>query len=253
MRILVILVAALVAGSTTVPASRISARADPRPPRPARAFRLPPRGPLVQRAHELRGPRAMLDEPLLGRSLTMWGNASARARVLVTGCANGTRCGGTDAVVSAMFGCPPDDAEIWYLPTLVPGGADLDREPARAGAAAWRQAAADLRPRLAIVFRTGSHAAVRASGLSASAGRRYATLARLSFAPGGGGGLAAWIEDALPGARAITVTLQPGRPTARRASRLAYAIDRLAGTRFAAPAEQERLFYIRRGRDPRQR
>lgn len=194
----------------------------------------------------------MMDERLLGRSLTMWGNASARSRVLVAGCANGTKCGGTDAVVSAMFGCPPDDAEIWYLPTLNPGGADLDLEPAQAGAAAWRQAAADLRPRLAIVFRTGSRAGVRAGGVSESAGRRYARLAGLPFAAGLGGGLAAWTEDALPGTRAITVTLPARRPSARGASRLAYAIDRLAGTRFAAPAEQERLYYIRRGRDPRQ-
>jgi hypothetical protein len=252
-RILVILVAALVAGSATAPSSRIAARVDPLPPRPSRAYPLPPRGPLVQRAHELRGPRAMMDERLLGRSLTMWGNVSARSRVLVAGCANGTRCGGTDAVESAMFGCPPDDAEIWYLPTLDPGGADLDLDPAHAGAAAWRQAAADLRPRLAIVFRTGPRAGVRATGLGERAGRRYARLARLPFAAGGGGGLSAWTQDALPRARAITVTLPPGRPSARRASRLAYAIDRLAGTRFAAPAEQERLYYIHRGRDPRQR
>jgi hypothetical protein len=253
MRFLVILVAALAAGSATEPRSRIAAGVNPLPPRPARVFPLPPRGPLVQRAHELPGPRAMMDEPLLGRSLTMWGNASARSRVLVAGCVNGTRCGGTDAVVSAMFGCPPDDAEIWYLPTLNPRGADLDLEPAHGGAAAWRQAAADLRPRLAIIFRTGPRAGVRASGRSEAVGRRYARLARLPFAPGAGGGLAAWTQAALPRARAITVTLPPGRPSVRRASRLAYAIDRLTGTRFAGPAEQERLYYIRRGRDPRQR
>jgi hypothetical protein len=251
MRILVLLVAAPLAGSASAPASRVD---SPSPPAmPSHAFPLPPRGPLAERALELRGPRAMMDERLLGRSVTMWGNAAAHSRVLVAGCANGVRCGGTDAVESAMFGCPPDDAEIWYVPTLDPGGADLDLEPARAGAAAWRQAAADLRPRLAIVFRTGLRATVRAAGTSARAGRRYARLARLPFAAGGGRGLAAWAEGALPGARAITVTLPPGRLAVRRASRLAYAIDRLAGTRFAAPAQEERLRYIRLGRDPRQR
>jgi hypothetical protein len=219
---------------------------------PRLAYPLPARGPLTQRAQELRGPRAMLDEHLLGRSLTMWGNPAARSRVLVAGCASGMRCAGTDAVVSAMFGCPPEDAEIWYFPTLRPGGADLDAEPARAGAAAWRQAAADLRPRLAIVLRTGPRAVVRAAGPSERAGRRYARLAGLPFVAGAGEGLAAWTATALPGSRALTVALPPGRLTPRRASRLAYAIDRMAGTRFAGPAQRERLDYIRLGRDPRQ-
>jgi hypothetical protein len=219
---------------------------------PRLAYPLPARGPLTQRAHELRGPRAMIDERVLGRSLTMWGNAAARHRVLVAGCANGVRCAGTDAVYSAMFECPPDDAELWYLPTLRPGGADLDAEPARAGAAAWRQAVADLRPRLAIVFRTGPRAVVHAAGPGERAGRRYARLARLPFVAGAGEGLAAWTATALPGTRAITVALPAGRLTPRGASRLAYAIDRMAGTRFAAPAQQERLRYIRLGHDPRQ-
>ena len=51
---------------------------------------------------------------------------------------------------------------------------------------------------------------------------------------------------------AITVELPPGRVSARRAVRLAYAIDRLAGTRFAEGAYADRRRMIAFGQDPRE-
>ena len=111
----------------------------------------------------------------------MYGNASTRPRLLVAGCVNGRRCAGTGVVNAAMIGCPPDDAELWYLPTLAPNGADLDATADHLGAAAWRQAVADLRPDTTIAFRTGPRAVVHAAGTGVAAGRRYARLAGLPF------------------------------------------------------------------------
>ena len=91
-----------------------------------------------------------------GRTLTMYGTAKARSRVLVAGCVNGTTCAGTDVVNADLMGCPPPDAELWHFATLDPNGADLDATPAHPGAHAFRQAVADLRPKIAIVFRTGT-------------------------------------------------------------------------------------------------
>ena len=187
-----------------------------------------------------------------GRPLTMYGNSDATTRLLVAGCVNGARCAGTDVVNAALMGCPPPDAELWYFPTLHPNQADLDADPAHPGAQAFRQAAADLRPTVAIVFRTGPRARVSAAGASAAQGRRYARLAALPFTREAGQGLAPWTATALPGTAAITVELPSGRLSARRAVRLAYAIDRLAGTRFANGALEERLRMIAFGQDPRE-
>ena len=63
-------------------------------------------------------------------------------------------------------------------------------------------------------------------------------------------GLAEWTAAARPGTATITVELPGERVSARRASRLAYAIDRLAGTRFAAGATSDRRNLIAHGRDP---
>jgi hypothetical protein len=186
-----------------------------------------------------------------GRPITIYG-AAAGTRVLVAGCVNGTRCAGTDVVHAATVGCPPPDAELWFLPTLQPNEADLDANPAHPGAQAFRQAVADLRPTVAVVFRTGPRARVSAAGPSAAAGRLYARIADLPFTARAGQGLAAWTATALPGTSAITVELPPGRVSARRAVRLAYAIDRLAGTRFAAGAYEDRRRMIAFGRDPRE-
>jgi hypothetical protein len=187
-----------------------------------------------------------------GRTITIYGERDATTRVLVAGCVNGTRCAGTDVVHAATVGCPPPDADLWFLPTLQPNETDLDANPAHPGAQAFRQAVADLRPTVAIVFRTSPRARVSAAGPSAAAGRRYARIADLPFTARAGQGLAAWTVTALPGTSAITVELPPGRVSARRAVRLAYAIDRLAGTRFAAGAYQDRRRMIAFGQDPRE-
>ena len=116
-----------------------------------------------------------------GRTLTMYGTAKTRSRVLVAGCVNGTTCAGTDVVNADVMGCPPPDAELWYFATLDPNGADLDATPDHPGAQAFRQAVADLRPTVAIVFRTGTEPRVHAAGPSTKHGRRFARIARLPF------------------------------------------------------------------------
>ena len=194
----------------------------------------------------------MFAEPTHGRTLTMYGTANARTRVLVAGCVNGTTCAGTDVVNAALVGCPPPDAELWHFATLDPNGADLDATPDAPGAQAFRQAVADLRPTIAIVFRTGAartrlrrrpERARRAAASPASpACRSRATQSE---------GLAAWAATALPGTAAITVELPPGRASKRQATRIAYAIDRLAGTRFAEGAREDRRRMIAFGQDPR--
>jgi hypothetical protein len=215
------------------------------------AHPLPDRGDLTTRAHAIKGPRVMTERSH-GRTITMYGDADATTRLLVAGCVNGTHCAGTDVVNAAAVGCPPPDAELWFLATLQPNGADLDAGPDHPGAQAFRQAAADLRPTTAIAFRTGPRARVSATGSSAAQGRRYAHIAGLPFTSRAGQGLAAWAATALPGTTAITVELPPGRVSARRAVRLAYALDRLAGTRFAAGAYEDRRRMIAFGQDPRE-
>jgi hypothetical protein len=182
----------------------------------------------------------------------MYGNTSKRPRLLVAGCVNGRRCAGTGVVNAAMIGCPPTDAELWYFPTLTPNGADLDATPAHPGAAAWRQAVADLRPTTTITFRTGPKALVRASGAAVPTARRYAGLAGLHFERDPStSGLAGWTAAARHHTAAFTVELPGEQVSARKASRLAYAIDRLAGTRFAAGAQWERRNLLVHGQDPR--
>ena len=250
MRLLIL--AVLLAGFAV---AAVSADVSPTATRPAvpavrssvLAYPLPPRGYLSARARALRGPRVMAAEETNGRSLTMFGNARASRRVLVVGCANGMRCGGTDVVRAAMVGCPPPDAELWYLATLDPQGADLDLMPDHPGAQAFRQAVADLRPTVVVVFRTGDHALVRGGPQA----RRYARLAGLRYAGAGRAGLATWATGVVPHTDAVTVELPGGRASERAAVRLAHAIDRLAGTRFAAGADQDRRRMIAAGRDPR--
>jgi hypothetical protein len=212
---------------------------------------LPPRSRVAVSAAKLKGPRVMT-ETTHGRGLVMYGNTTKRPRLLVAGCVNGRRCAGTGVVSAAMIGCPPPDAELWYFQTLTPNGSDLDATPTHPGAAAWRQAVADLRPTTAIVFRTGPNALVRASGAAVPTARRYARLAGLPFRrEAGSAGLAGWTATARPDTAAFTVELPGAQVSARKASRLAYAIDRLSGTRFAAGAQWERRNLIAHGQDPR--
>src|SRR4051812_24624937 len=89
------------------------------------ASQLPPRGHLTTRAHLLNGPRVMAAEHPHGRTLTMFGDNAAQARLLVAGCANATRCAGSGVINAATIGCPPDDAELWFFATLAPHGTDL--------------------------------------------------------------------------------------------------------------------------------
>ena len=215
------------------------------------AFPLPARSHLTARGHELKGPRVMFAEPIHGRTLTMYGTAKARTRILVAGCVNGTTCAGTDIVNADLVGCPPPDAELWHFATLDPNGADLDATPDHPGAQAFRQATADLRPTTVITFRTGVTPRVYAAGPSTPQGRRFARIARLPFSATQSEGLAAWAATARPDTAAITVELPPGRASKRQATQIAYAIDRLAGTRFAEGARQDRLRMIAFGQDPR--
>ena len=234
------------------PLALAACAADPAPLQPARAVAppaLPPQSHLSARADIFPGPRVMTGRTHR-RAVEMHGVTDARSRVLVTGCANGRRCAGSDVVRTATVGCPPPDAEVWYFRTLDPAGADLDTNPAHPGAAAWRQAVADLRPRFAIVFRTGPAPRVRATGPNLAAARRFARIAGLPFG-GAPGGLAAWTTSVRPRTTSITVELPGERVSARRAVQLAYALDRLAGTRFAAGGLQERLRMIQFGQDPR--
>ena len=207
------------------------------------AAALPPRGHLTTRAHLFRGPRVMTAEHTHGRTLTMFGTARAASRLLVAGCANGTRCAGTDVVRAALIGCPPPDADLWYFASLDPGGADLDVVREHPGALAFHQAAADLRPTIAVIFRTGARSLVRGG----AAARRYARLARLPYARE----TAETLAGTLPATAGVTVELPPGRASKRTAARLAYALDRLAGTRFAKGADYDRRRMIALGRDPR--
>ena len=90
------------------------------------------------------------------------------------------------------------------------------------------------------------------SGAAVATARRYARLARLPFHHDPrAGGLAGWTATARKGTAAFTVELPGDQVSARTASRLAYAIDRLSGTRFAAGAQEERRDLIAHGRDPR--
>ena len=101
------------------------------------------------------------------------------------------------------------------------------------------------------MFRAGPTAAVRAIGPDLAAARRFARTAGVPFARGAPHGLAAWTTSVRPRTTSITVQLPGERASARRAVQLAYALDRLAGTRFAAGALEERLGMIQHHRDPR--
>jgi hypothetical protein len=236
------LLAALAVTGCAAEPTRVSAPA-PRPAAtPVVAPALPSPGHLSARARLLRGPREMSAEHTHGRTLTMRGNHRATRRLLIAGCIDGTTCAGTDVVYAAMIGCPPPDAEMWFFPTLDPGGTDLAAHPEHPGAQAFRQAAVDLRPKIAIVFRNAAQPRVRGR----DAARRFARTAALPYTREAPRGL-----TALPESEQVIVELPPGRPSKRTAARLAHAIDRLAGTRFAQGADEDRRRMIATGQDPR--
>jgi hypothetical protein len=247
---LAVAAALVIAWPTLSPAGEPSA--EPRAER-AVAYALPAARRLQARAAQLGGPRVIGGVPVLGRRIDMWGSTSGRRRMLVAGCVNGWRCGGEDVVGATETGCPPDDVDTWLMRSLRPGGEDLDEQQDTRGAQAWRRAVGGLRPDLAVVFRTGpaGRGTVYAAGRSAAAGRRFATLAGLRFVPTQREGLASWAASALTTTRAMTVELPPGRPGSTDASRMAYALDKLVGTRFADGAQEDRLRMIESGMDPR--
>jgi hypothetical protein len=206
---------------------------------------LPPPGPMAQRRVRWGGgPRgdvqAAAQRSPSGRRIRVHfhGSGTARSRVLVVGCINGRRCAGRQ--IGVGYECPPDDAEFWWIPTLRPEGADLDRVARHPGAAMLRQAVADLRPRVTILYRTGLRAVVRASGSGEAEGRRYARVAGLPFSAAPAPGLAAWIQRVRPGSAAITVELPAARLRGLERQRHAFAAQRLAGTRFVSPVHEAR-------------
>ena len=206
---------------------------------------VPPPGPMAEQRHRwggvARGDAATATpRSRSGRRIRVrfHGSGTARSRVLVAGCIAGRRCAGQQVPVA--YECPPTDAELWWMPTLRPEGADLDRAPREPGAAALRQAVADLRPRTTVLYRTGPAAVVRAAGTGQAAARRYARLTGIPFRPADPGGLAGWIQAVRPGAAAITVELPAGRMPHLEAQRHGYAIQRLALTRSAYPVREAR-------------
>ena len=167
--------------------------------------------------------------------VNFFGSGRARSKLLVAGCTNGRRCVGEQIVRALAYDCPPTDAEFWLMPTLRPEGADLDARAGEPGAAALRQSVADLRPTLTVTYRTGPRAAVRAAGAGLAPARRYARLAGIPLGAPLRDGLAAWTQRALGHAAAITIELPPARLALLEARRHAYALQRIAGTRFARP------------------
>ena len=159
----------------------------------------------------LEGPRVGFTEAA-GEQVTLWGAAGAGRRVLAAGDA--------DVLAAQAIGCPPDDADLWLLPRATP--------------AALAAATAAFRPQVTVVFGRGARSEVTGAHRLA---RSYANRAGLPYVVGG------------PSAT-IEVTLA-ARPGPRTASRLAYALDGIAGTRFAAGAQLERHRLMRRGQDPR--
>jgi hypothetical protein len=106
---------------------------------------LPPPGPMADRRDAFgAAPRGDLRTAARrspsGRRIRVafHGSGTARSRVLVVGCINGVRCAGER--VPVRYDCPPDDAEFWWIRSLRPEGADLDRAPRHPGAAVLRQA-----------------------------------------------------------------------------------------------------------------
>ena len=145
-----------------------------------------------------------------------------------------------------MIGCPPTDAELWYFPTLDPGGADLD---AHARSIPARRPSVRLPPtcarQIAIVFRNAAQARVRGPRTPP---RRYARIARSRTRAKPPRGLA------LPGAEQVIVELPPGRPS-KRTGRPARVRDRpprrlpvRQGRRRGPPPDDRRS-----GTDPRRR
>ncbi len=189
-------------------------------PRKPAVVPLPAQSELAVERAKRRGP-FVYATTLRGRPLTVFGTAGAGRTVLVAGCPAAVGCTGREVIRVLGDDCPPPDADLWLLPRRTPG--------------AFRQALAAARPDTAILFQTGRRAVVRAAGPGVAPGRGYARFTGLSFEEHAGDGLAGWSQSALAGSGAVTVVLPPGRLGRLEARRHAYAIARLARTRFAQP------------------
>jgi hypothetical protein len=146
-----------------------------------------------------------------GENVTLWGAAGQGRKVLAAGNA--------DVLAATAIGCPPDDADLWLVDSALPG--------------VVQDATEQLRPDVTVLFRLGPRHEV----VGGADARRYAAWTGLRYREG-------------TSATTVEVTLA-GRAGPRRASRLAYGIDRVANTRFAVGAQQDRRRLIAHGIDPR--
>ena len=219
------------------------------------AFPLPARSHLTTRAHATQRPagdeRRAHPRP---RAHDVRQPPKPARRVLVAGCVNGTtlrrnRRRQRRHDRAARRPTPSSGTS----PRCDPGGADLDATPGPPGRAGLppgrRRPAPDgsrstSAPAREPLVRAAGPSTPRAAATPASPACRTRAAQRE--------GLAAWAASAQPGTAAITVELPAGRASKRQATRLAYAIDRLAGTRFAEGALQDRRRMIAIGHDPRE-
>ena len=204
-----------------------------------------------------------------GRRLTVsaFGNARSRRRVLVFGCVHGTECAGIAVTRLVTNDCPPLDGDVWLVPDLNPDGhrlgvrvngrgVDLNRnfaagwrpigrrgDPQYAGPRAFSEpesrAARGLirrvRPAVTVWYHQGEGPYVRAWGPSIPAAREYARASGLPFRalPWLAGTAPQWQNRTFPGTSSFVVELPAGRLRPSAARRHAAAIELLAGYRGA--------------------
>ena len=216
------------------------------------AFPLPPRSHLTSRAQQLRGPRVMSAEHTHGRTLTMYGTAKRaqphpRRRLRQR----------HDLRRNRRRQRRPDG-----LPAARRRTVALRRRWTRAAPTSTprpttpvHKRSARRQPTCAPRSRSCSAPAPHHASTPPAPAQRKAAASPAShacpFSATQSEGLAAWAATARPGTAGITVELPPGRASKRQATRIAYAIDRLAGTRFAEGAREDRLRLIALGEDPR--
>ncbi len=185
------------------------------------------------------------------------GNPHATWRVLVVGCIHGTECAGIRVVQDLERWPPSRRVDLWLVPNLNPDGlalgirnngrgVDLNRNFGAAwspmgrrfglqyaGPRPWsepetriaRRLVLRLRPDVTIWYHQHMDL-VWAWGASRSAGRRYARLAGMRFAPMPwlDGTAPHWQNVRLPGTSSFVVELPAGRLTPAAAARHARAV-----------------------------
>lgn len=226
---------------------------------PLLAFARTPRSPgnLLGR-YDVVG-RSSQDRPI---ELHQLGDPKWSGELLVFGCVHGDECGAS-AVKPTTGGCPDPSADVYVVPNLNPDGAaresrlngrgvDLNRnfpsewepiqsrwDPQYSGPKPFSEPESrlaariirHLRPEATVWFHqfAGTRPFVRAWGQSASAGRRFARLARMPFRlmrwPAGTA--PNWQNHRFRGAAAFVVELPPGRLEPEMERRLAKALVRM--------------------------